>query len=217
MERRGLDPITRIAANADGSLPPMVRSSLSVLRSVHCLAAIGTCSALAREARAVGSPAMLYLSYLTSAHEHVRDDRELASRAAWPSSRTLIPPATLRTGVDRARASFVKDYGARWNAWPDIHAAIAHDALSLLAAAADDGGADDRGALRDRLGAITMPLIASTYAFGGAGRGGADAADLAYVRWDAGGPAIVPSVGTVAPTPPPAPARTASPPPTASP
>jgi hypothetical protein len=215
-ERRRLDPLTRIAVASDGSVPPVVRSSLSVLRSVHCLAPVSVCSAVAREARSLGSPAMIYLPYLTSAHEHVRDDRDLASRAVWPSSRTLIPSTALATPAQAARASFLKDYGGRWNAWPDIHGAIAFDALSLLAAVADDGGADDRVALRNRLGAIRMPLIASTYAFGD-GRRGPDPADLTWLRWDAGAPAIAPTFGTVAPTPSPTPGRTASPSPTASP
>jgi ABC-type branched-subunit amino acid transport system substrate-binding protein len=217
-ERRRLDPLTRIAAASDGSVPPVVRSSLSVLRSVHCLAPVSVCSAVAREARSIGSAVMIYLPYVTSTHDHVRDDRDLAMRAVWPSTRTLIPLTTLRAQEDHARAEFLKNYGARWNARPDIHAAIAYDALSLLAAVADNGGADDRVALRNRLGAITMPLIASTYAFGD-GRRGPDPSDLAYFRWDSGAPAIAPTSGTVAPTPTPSPtpARAASPPPTASP
>lgn len=217
LERRRLEPLTRIPIGTDG-LPPVVRSSLSVLRSVHCLAPMSACSALAREARAAGSSVMVYLPYLTSPADHVKDDRDLAARAIWPSSRTLIPSPVLRTEEEHARAEFVKRFGERHGAWPGTHAASAYDALSLLAAAADRGGADDRAGLRDTLERITMPLIASTYAFTAERHAGSEPTDLTYMRWDANGPAIAPVFGTVAPTPSPSPAplRTASPSPSAS-
>jgi hypothetical protein len=209
MERRGLDPLTWIPTGSDGGVPPVVRSSLSVLRSVHCLAPITACRSVAREARSAGSIAMIYLPYLTSPNEHIKDDRDLAARAVWPSSRTLIPLPVLRAREDYARAEFLKTFGERHNVRPDIHAAIAYDALSLLAMAADRAGPDDRARLRDAFERITIPLIASSYSFTAERHAGPDAADLAYLRWEGGAPALAPTFGSTATTP--APARTASP------
>jgi len=218
LEKRDLEPLTRITIGTDGTIPPVVRSSLSVLRSVQCFAPLPVCAAIAREARSSGSPLMLYLPYGTSTNDQLKDDRDLALRAVWPSSRTLIPPTVLRTDEDHARAAFAKDYSARFGARPDIHAAIAYDALSLLADAAGRAGADDRGAQRDALERITIPLIASTYTFAQDRHAGPDGTDVAYLRWDLGAPALAPLFGTVAPTPTPspAPARTASPSPSAT-
>jgi len=215
LERRRLDPLPVIRLETDGSIPPVVRSSLSVLQSVHCLAPVSVCSAVAREARSRGSSTMVYLPYLTTPSE-VRDDRDLSARAIWPSSRTLIPLTTLRDPWEHERAGFLKRFGERGNAWPGVHAATAYDALSLLAAAADPRAIDDRAALRDALERITMPLIASTYAFSADRHLGADPEDLAYVHWN-GSVAFAPTFGTVAPTPTPSPTHPASPSPSAVP
>lgn len=200
-ERRRLGTLTRIELASDGGVPPVVRSSLSVLRSVHCLAPIAVCSAVAREARSAGSPAMVYLTFAASPSEHLRDDRDLALRAAWPSSAALPSSA------------FAREYATRHGARPDIHAALAHDAMSLIGRAAQRSGPDDRGALRDGIEGITMPLIANTYSFRADRRIGWDAGSLAYVRWDGSSAAVAPLFGTVAPTPTPSPtpARTATP------
>lgn len=204
-ERRGLGALTRIELANDGTVPAVVRSSLSVLRSVHCLVPVAVCGALAREARAIGSPAMFYLPFSTAAAGQVRDDRDMSSRAVWPSSAALLSSA------------FVREYAARYGARPDVHAALAHDALTLLGTAAQRRGSDDRAALRDGIEGITMPLIASTYSFRPDRRMGWDSGDLAYVRWDGANAVLAPLFGTVAPTPTPTPTplRTATP--TASP
>lgn len=205
-ERRGLGTLTHIELASDGTIPPVVRSSLSVLRSVHCLVPPAVCSAIAREARAIGSPAMLYLPFATST-DQLRDDRDLAARAVWPSSTALLSSA------------FVREYSGRHGNRPDIHAALAHDAMTLVGLAAQRGGSDDRGALRDAIEAITMPLIATAYSFRADRRSGWDAGNLAYLRWDGGGGALAPLFGTVAPTPTPVPtpSRITTPAPTASP
>ncbi|MGH2378692.1 MAG: ABC transporter substrate-binding protein, partial [Candidatus Limnocylindria bacterium] len=65
MERRGRDPITEIALPDDGPVPAVVRSSLSVLRSVHCTAPVASCAAVARAARETGAPTFFYLPYST--------------------------------------------------------------------------------------------------------------------------------------------------------
>lgn len=215
--RRGLDPLTRVAMPSDGSIPPVVRSGLSVLRSVHCLTAVTACAAVAREARAMGSPAMVYLPYLVTGAE-AKDDRDLAQRAVWPSSRTLIPAAVLRLPEEHARAGFLKAYGEKYGV-PSVHAAAAFDALSLLASAAERAGPDDRTALRDALERITMPLIATTYSFAPDRHLGADPGDVVYVRWS-GAPVLAPLFGSVVPTPTPTPSpspRSAPPSPSAIP
>lgn len=205
-ERRGLGTLTRIELASDGTVPPVVRSSLSVLRSVHCLAPIAVCGALAREARAIGSPAMIYLPF-ASATDQLRDDRDLASRAVWPSSLAVFASA------------FAREYAARHNVRPDIHAALAHDAMTLLGTGAQQSGPDDRDALRGAMEGISMPLIANSYTFRADRRIGYSAGSVAYMRWDGSGAAPAPLFGTVAPTPTPSatPVRTAAPSPTASP
>lgn len=200
-ERRGLGTLTRIELASDGTVPPVVRSSLSVLKSVHCLAPIAVCSTVAREARGSGSPALVYLPFAASPGKQLRDDRDLAARAAWASSAALPPSALAR------------EYAARHGARPDIHAALAHDAMSLIGRAAQRSGPDDRGALRDGIEGITMPLIANAYSFRADRRIGWAGGSLAYMRWDGTGAAVAPLFGTVAPTPTPSPtpARTATP------
>jgi ABC-type branched-subunit amino acid transport system substrate-binding protein len=218
-ERRGIVPVTPIALASDGSVPPVVRSGLSVIRSVHCFAPIAACSAVAKEAREVRSPTMIYLPWATSSHDHVRDDRDLAARAVWPGSWTMIAGPSLGREPAQQRQAFLRDYASRSNAAADTHAGIAFDAITLLASAAQKGGADDRASLRDALEAITMPLIAGSYSFSRDRHLGRHPGELVYFRWDSGAPAIAPTFGTVAPTPTPSPtpARAASPSPTPSP
>ena len=206
--RRSLAPLTHVTLPADGSVPPVVRSSLSVLRSVHCTAAPSSCSAVADAARAAGAPTFFYLPYTTTPSE-VGDRQALASRAVWPGSPWVLPfDAPPVTAANQARDRFLRAYAERWGT-PGTQGATAYDALALLAAASDRGG-DDPLALRDALERITMPLIASTYSFGPARHTGPDAADLAYLRWTGSqvAPALAPSLGTGLATP--SPARTAS-------
>lgn len=181
LTRRGLDPITRIALPADGSVPPVVRSSLSVLRSVHCTGLASTCVPVAREARALFAPTLFYLSHLTTTAD--LGDRDLASRAVFPGSRHV---------VERATGS---------------HAAIAADAMSLLGAAAERAGTEDRLRSRDALEAITMPLIASTYSFSAQRHQGFAREDLALLRWTGSAIALAlpAAAGSGVPTPTPRP------------
>lgn len=203
-ERYGAGTLTRIELGNDGMVPPVVRSSLSVLRSVHCLAPIAICSALAREARAMGSPAMIYLPFATTA-DQIRDDRDLSARAVWPSSLAILSSA------------FARDYAARHNARPDIHAALAHDAIALLGRAVQRSGPDDRAALRDAMEGISMPFVANTYSLRADRRMGWDAGNVAYVRWDGSGATQPPMFGTIAPTPTPSPTPVRTPTPIPSP
>ncbi len=215
---RRLAPLTRVAMPADGSVPPVVRSSLSVLRSVHCTALVSSCTAVAQAAQAGSTPTFFYLSYLAATRD-VSDHRELASRAIWPTSRRILPfDAPPVTPENRARAAFLRAFGDRYGV-PGVHAAAAYDALSLLRAAADRAGPDDRAALRGALEKITMPLIATTYSFAPDRHAGSDPDDVTYVRWAGSriAPALAPSLGTGLATPTPSPSPTARVTPTASP
>ena len=214
MERRRLEPLTRVAIPADGSVAPVVRSSLSVLRSVHCTALPSSCVSLATLARSSSAPTFFYLSYLTAPSD-LADHAELAQRAVFPGSRALLPVATrpLRP-IDQARERFVQAFGEKYGP-AGTHAAVAYDALALVAAATERSGPDDRAALRDALERISMSLIASTYTFGPDRHAGSDPADVAYLRWAGStlAPALLPSLGTGLPTPAPSatPVRSPSP------
>ncbi|MBI2325708.1 MAG: ABC transporter substrate-binding protein [Chloroflexi bacterium] len=218
MERRRLDPLTRVAMPADGSVVPVVRSSLSVLRSVHCTALPSSCVSLATLARSMSAPTFFYLSYSTAPAD-LADHADLAQRAVFPGSRALLSVATrpLRP-IDQARDRFVQAFGERYGP-AGTHAAVAHDALALIAAATERSGPDDRAALRDALERISMPLIAGTYAFTSDRHAGSDPADLAYLRWAGStlAPALLPSLGTGLPTPAPTATPVRSPSPSASP
>lgn len=205
MIRRGRDPLTEIPLPAGGAVPAVVRSSLSVLRSVHCTATITACAAVAREARTVFAPTFFYLSYLTAPSE-IQAEGDLAARAIWPASRWIIPAEA----SSQERASFLLDHTERFGP-AGSHAAIAYDAVTLLALAARDGGADDPELSRAALEGITMPLIASTYSFSSEQHSGSHPDDLAFVQWRAGAItyALPARSGTGIPTPSPSP--TASP------
>ncbi len=182
LARRSLPPLTHVALPGDGSVPPVVRSGLSVLRSVHCTATAAACASVAEAARSASAPTFFYLPYTTAPSE-LNDRRDLAARAVWPGSRAVLPfDAPPVMPVNQARDRFLRAYADRWGA-AGTQSATAYDALSLLAAAADRAGPNDRGALRDEVERITMPLIASTYSFAPDRHAGADAADLAYLRW----------------------------------
>jgi len=193
LRRRRLEPLTTIAVQADGTIPPVMRSSLSVLRSVHCTVLASTCASVAEMARSSGAPTLLYLSYLTTPAD-LSDHRELAARAMLPGTRTILPVFGFASGIDLARQQFVRSYVER-NGAVGSQAAAAYDAMSLLAAAADRAGADDRAALRDALERITMPLIASTYSFAPDRHVGPDPEDLGYLRWNGSALAAAPGPG----------------------
>lgn len=211
MIRRGRDPLTEIALPAGGAVPAVVRSSLSVLRSAHCTATITACGAVAREARAVLAPTFFYLSYLTTPSE-IQAEGDLAARAIWPASRWIIAAEAGSAEQERFLLEHAERFGPAGS-----HAATAYDAVTLLALAAADGGADDPDVSRAALEGITMQLIASRYTFSPQRHSGSHPDDLTFVQWRAGAityaiPAIF---GTGIPTPSPSP--TASPTPSPAP
>lgn len=207
MRRRGRDPLTEIPLPAGGAVPPVVRSSLSVLRSAHCTATITACGAVAREARAVSSPTFFYLPYTTAPSE-IQAEGDLAARAIWPASRWIIPAEAGTAEQER----FVADHAERFGP-AGSHAAVAYDAITLVALAAAEGGADDPELSRAALEGITMPLIASSYTFNAQRHSGSRPEDVTFVQWRAGAithalPAIF---GTGIPTPSPSPTTSPTP------
>lgn len=205
MVRRGRDPLTEIPLPAGGAVPPVVRSSLSVLRSAHCTTTLPACNAVAREARTVLAPTFFYLPYGTAPSE-IQAEGDLASRAIWPASRWIIPAESGSAAQERFLADHAERFGPAGS-----HAATAYDAMTLLALASADGGTEDPEVSRAALEGITMPLIASSYTFNARQHSGSDPADLTFVQWRAGGItyALPPIFGTGIPTPSPSP--TASP------
>jgi len=210
MERRGREPFTTIVLPDGGAVPPVVRSSLSVLRSLHCTAAVAACAPVARDAVTLQAPTFFYLSYLATPAE-LDDHPDLAARAVWPASRWILPDAPT-SPASQAREAFLRSYAERHGP-AGVHAATAFDALTLLATAAERGGTDDRARSRAELEAITIPLIATTYSFSSQRHAGSDPADLVLVRWTGSGlaAALPPSFGTGIPTPTPSPSPTLSP------
>jgi branched-chain amino acid transport system substrate-binding protein len=196
LDRRGHDRITRIPLPADGSVPPVVRSGLSVLRSVYCTGLAATCAPVAREARSLGAPTLFYLSYLATTAE-LNDQRDLAARAVWPASRWILAESAL-TPAASARERFLQAYAERHGA-AGMHAATAHDAMTLLATAAERSGSDDREPARAGLEAITIPLIAGTYSFDSRRHAGLDPADIVYVRWSGSGIVLALPLGPAIP------------------
>lgn len=181
-ERRSAEPITTIVLPADGSIPPVVRSSLSVLRSVHCVALPATCANVARMAGQSGSSAIVYLPYAATPSE-VAGLREIAAQVVWPGSRFVASPLPVTGTPYAARVEFARGYTERHGP-PATSAASAFDALQLLAVAAERAGADDRERLRGALEATTLALIATTYDFSPLRHSGFDGSDLTYLRWN---------------------------------
>lgn len=206
LERRGREPFTEIALPADGSVPPVVRSSLSVLRSVHCTAPAASCAAVARAASEILAPTFFYLPYATTPGDL---EDALAARAVWPASRALPGGGPLGIGT-----RFVLDYTERYGP-PTSHAATAFDALTILDAADIDGGAADREISRAALERIKMPLITGTYTFSAERHSGTHPDDLTMARWSGERvefalPAVF-GTGIATPTPSPSPLPSPSP------
>jgi hypothetical protein len=101
----------------------------------------------------------IFLSYLTDASDASRLG-DAATVTRWPALRRTIGSAL------------------------GSHAATATDALALLAAAADAGGAAERS--RARIESGTFAGIATTYSFTPSRHSGVDLADIALVSWDGG-------------------------------
>lgn len=159
LARRGLRPPERAALQPDGSVPPAARAALPSMRGVECLARLPACRTLAGVARNALAPTYFYLGW-TVTPAQVREGDDLWPRAIWPSFAL------------EARG-----------AMPSVHAAVAYDALTLLATAARSAGPDDPRGLRDALEAINMRLIATTYSFSPQRHSGADPVDIAFVGW----------------------------------
>jgi ABC-type branched-subunit amino acid transport system substrate-binding protein len=136
----------------------------------------------ARSAATSARAPRLYFSYLAEIAQ-LGELRDAATLAVWPGTRVLAAPAV------PSRTTFVQSFTDRHGP-PGTHAAVAYDALSLLAAAADRGV--DAETLRARLEVNALVGAATTYTFSGSRHAGFAVADLALLRYT--GPRSAPSL-----------------------
>ena len=174
LARRGLAvPLATVAA---GEVAQRIAGPLMAARSVFFAGAVPPYVAAARPAIGAPRAPLLYFSYLAEPGA-LAELREAAALATWPGSRGL-----LAVGGDGSptRAAFLRAYADRYGA-PSTHAAVAYDALSLLAASAERGV--DAAAMRDRLEAGPLAGVATTYTFAASRHAGFAAEDLVFLRW----------------------------------
>ncbi|MGH2451541.1 MAG: ABC transporter substrate-binding protein, partial [Candidatus Limnocylindria bacterium] len=183
LARRAATRVLEVRYEPDQEAEPLVAAYLALAPSAHVLGRPREHAPLIGALRASGTDALVYLSYLTD-HGELGDLRDPDMRTLWPSARRLVTPS-----AGSAAAALVQAYAERYGA-PTAHAASAYDALSLLAAAAADVGADDPALLRDRLERSTFAGVVTTYRFRADRHAGFDPADLAFVRWSGGAPAL---------------------------
>ncbi len=126
-------------------------------------------------ARQSATGTLLYLSYVSDLGD-IADLREAAPQATWPASRWIAAG----TSANPARTAFAQSFTDRAGA-PTSPAATAYDALSLLAAAAEEGMEPMR--MRDRLQAAAFTGVATTYQFSMSRRAGFAFDDLALLGY----------------------------------
>jgi ABC-type branched-subunit amino acid transport system substrate-binding protein len=126
-------------------------------------------------ARQSATGTLLFLSYLSDLGD-IADLREAAAQATWPGSRWIAAG----TSANQDRTAFAQSYADRAGA-PTSPAATAYDALSLLAAAAEEGMEPVR--MRDRLQTAAFTGVATTYTFSMSRRAGFAFDDLALLGY----------------------------------
>lgn len=155
---------------------------LAAARGVFFAGAMPSYVVAARSAATSARAPRLYFSYLAEIAQ-LGELRDAATLAVWPGTRALAAPAV------PSRTTFVQSFTDRHGP-PGTHAAVAYDALSLLAAAADRGV--DAETLRARLEVNALVGAATTYTFSGSRHAGFAVADLALLRYT--GPRSAPSL-----------------------
>lgn len=128
------------------------------------------------------------LSFLTDAVD-LGQLRDTAAVTRWPGTRNIVAGQyDPKTATGGARADFARAYGDRHGP-PTTQAALAYDALGLLAHTAERvGTAPER--LRERIESGTFAGIATSYAFSPARHAGFDASDLVLLAWDGSQPTL---------------------------
>jgi|GEM_PF-1393345 len=182
--------VLRIQAAERDAFPDRLRPALAVRVALYFVGATG---AYLAPARLLPSPAattgfVTVLSFLTDASD-LGQLREAGPVTRWPGTRNIVSGQyDPTTGTGAAQAAFARAYTDRHGP-PTTQAALAFDALGLLAYAADRvGSAPER--LRERIESGTFSGVATSYAFTPSRHAAFDASDLVLLAWDGSQPAL---------------------------
>lgn len=189
--RGGIVPtVLRISATERDAFPERLRPALAV--SVALFFA-GPAGGYLAPTRLIPSPSattgfVTVLSFLTDGAD-LTALREAAPATRWPGTRNIVAGQYDPTsGTGAAQAAFARAYADRHGP-PTTQAALAYDALGLLARTAERvGSAPER--LRERIESGTFAGIATSYAFTPARHAGFDASDLVLLAWDGSQPVL---------------------------
>ena len=182
--------VLRIPSGERDRFPARLRPALAVRVALYFAGPTGSYLA---PVRLLPSPTattgfVTVLSFLTDAAD-LGQLRESAPVTRWPGTRNIVSSQVDPTrGSDASRAAFARAYGDRHGP-PTTQAALAYDALGLIASAADRvGSAPDR--LRERIESGTFAGIATSYAFTPSRHAAFDASDLVLLAWDGSQPVL---------------------------
>jgi len=190
--RGGAAPtVLRIQAGERDRFPARLRPALAVPVALYFAGPTGSYLA---PVRLLPSPTattgfVTVLSFLTDAAD-LGQLRESASVTRWPGTRNIVTgPVDPTAAGGVARAAFARAYGDRHGP-PTTQAALAYDALGIIAAAGQGGG--DPARLRDRIESGTFAGIATSYAFTPFRHAAFDTGDLVLLAWDGTHPVLAP-------------------------
>ncbi|GAC1455529.1 MAG: hypothetical protein NVSMB8_00950 [Candidatus Limnocylindrales bacterium] len=182
--------VIRVPATERDAFPERLRPALAV--SVALFFA-GPAGGYLAPTRLIPSPSaasafVTVLSFLTDASD-LGQLRDAAPAARWPGTRNIVTGQyDPTTGTGSAQFAFSRAYADRHGP-PTTQAALAYDALGLLARTAERvGSAPDR--LRERIESGTFAGIATSYAFTPSRHAGFDASDLVLLAWDGSQPVL---------------------------
>lgn len=182
--------VLRIQSGERDQFPTRLRPALAVSAALYFTGPAGSYLAAPR---LLPNPTattgfVTVLSFLTDASD-LGQLREAAPVTRWPGTRNIVTghydPAT---GSGAERSAFARAYTDRHGP-PTTQAALAYDALGLIADAADRvGSAPVR--LRERIESATFAGIATSYAFTPSRHAAFDASDLVLLAWDGSRPVL---------------------------
>lgn len=177
--RGGIVPtVLRIPGAERDAFPERLRPALAVSVALYFTGATGTYLAPTRllPSPTTSTAFVTVLSFLTDSVD-LGQLRDSAPVTRWPGTRRLV------AGPDgAAQAAFLRAYTDRHGP-PTTQAALAYDALGLLASAAGRVGTSPER-LRERIENGTFAGIATSYAFSPSRHAGFDASDLVLLAWD---------------------------------
>lgn len=181
--------VLRIQSGERDAFAERLRPVLAVSVVLYFCGATGTYLSPVRLLPSPGTATafVTVLSFLTDAAD-LGQLRDSAPVTRWPGSRNIVVGPGDPASGGTARVGFVRAYTERHGA-PTTQAALAYDALGLLAYAADRvGPAPER--LRERIENGTFAGIATSYAFTPSRHAAFDATDLVLLAWDGSQPLL---------------------------